>query len=164
MPVSQTVLGFLHDRDIDYDVLTHGPTHCAADTARRARLDPRTVVKAVLMSGENEYVLALLPANRAVNTEALENLSAEHPLSFAEEGDLPYLFRDCLLGAVPAVGPAFGVRTIVDERLLHNNDLYFDGGDHEHLVHVDGDSFARLVNGLEHGAFSVPLQQRRRTS
>lgn len=160
MAVSQTVMAYLDERDVDFDIVTHNWTNTALSSADATGVPPRQLVKAVLMYCVDEYILALLPADRRVDANALADLSHETPVCFAPEEDLPLLFRDCRIGAVPAVGPAFGVRTIVDERLLHTDELFFEGGDHVHLVHVDCDGFARLTTGLEHGAFSVPAARK----
>ena len=40
---------------------------------------------------------------------------------------------------------------LVDESLLGMPDLYFEGGDHEDLVHVDGPAFQKMVEGAAHG-------------
>jgi Ala-tRNA(Pro) deacylase len=52
------------------------------------------------------------------------------------------------------VGEAFGVRTAVDDELLASDDVYFEAGDHEHLVHVRHDDFARLMGHQLHGRIS----------
>jgi Ala-tRNA(Pro) deacylase len=64
------------------------------------------------------------------------------------------VFRDCASGAVPPIGPAYGLETVVEERLLAEPDVYFEGGDHESLVHVRGEAFRELVCGARHGRFA----------
>jgi Ala-tRNA(Pro) deacylase len=52
---------------------------------------------------------------------------------------------------VPALGEAYNVPMLVDESLLRLPDVYFEGGDHEDLVHVAGDDFRALMRHARHG-------------
>ena len=66
------------------------------------------------------------------------------------------LFYDCDLGAVPALGKAYEVETVVDDTLLRQPEIYFEGGDHEALVHLSGRDFRALMADLPHGRFTYP--------
>jgi Ala-tRNA(Pro) deacylase len=74
-----------------------------------------------------------------------------------DETDLPLLFRDCQLGAVPPIGDAYGMRTLVEVDLRAQQDLYLEGGDHEHLLHVDRETFVRLTPRATEGHFSYAI-------
>jgi Ala-tRNA(Pro) deacylase len=43
---------------------------------------------------------------------------------------------------------------VVDDSLAEQPDLYLEGGDHAHLVHVSGTSFRKLVQDARHGRFT----------
>lgn len=151
MFVSQTVMGYLDRRDAEFEVVTHVHTANSSATARAAHIDPASLAKAVLMHDQNDYLLAVVPATRMINPWALEALLGEPLVVLADESELPFIFRDCERGAVPVLGPAFGLRTIVDDELLKRPDVYFEGGDHEHLVHMGGTQFAHMMDGQLHG-------------
>jgi len=155
MFVSQTVMGFLGDREVDFDVLTHRRTATAIGTARAAHVDPKSLAKAVLLHDSDDYLVALVAASQRVNRWAVEEMLDTPPLQFADEADMSYLFRDCLLGAIPALGSAYGLTTVIDDSLLGRSDIYFEGGDHEHLVHLRGEDFARLMRDQPHGVIGV---------
>lgn len=154
MPVSQMVVGYLDKCGADFDVIGHRHTSCSAETARVAHIAARTLAKGVLMHDEHDYVLAVVPASRRVNRWAVEGVLEEPQVFFADESDMPYLFRDCERGAVPVIGPAFGIKTAVDDELLHRRHVYFEAGDHEHLIHMRGRDFAKLMVGQTHGHIS----------
>ena len=154
MYVSQTVMGYLDRAGVDYDLISHRHSATSLATARAAHIEPEKLAKGVLMFDEEEYWLAVIPASRRVNRWALESLVDADPLSLATEEDMPALFRDCECGALPVVGPAFGVRTAIDDALLAAEDVYFEAGDHEHLVHLTREEFHRLMHGHPHGAIS----------
>lgn len=151
MFVSQTVMGYLDRAGYEFDLVKHGHSATSAQSARRAHIDPGHVAKAVLVQDESDYVLAVIPASRRLNRWALETLIDASTVQLADEETMPYVFRDCERGALPAVGAAFGIRTAIDDELLTAADVYFEAGDHEHLVHMHGPHFARMMADQLHG-------------
>jgi Ala-tRNA(Pro) deacylase len=95
----------------------------------------------------------LVPADADVSLAALGRQLGRYGLALATEPETRHLYRDCDLGAIPALGQAFGVETVVDERLDGVPHVYFEAGDHEHLVHLHGAAFRELTEGLVHGHF-----------
>ena len=59
-------------------------------------------------------------------------------------------------GAMPATGQAYGMRVIVDDRLDAHEDIYFEAGDHESLIHVRRPDFDRLMARAAHADISRP--------
>ena len=72
------------------------------------------------------------------------------------EADLEEAFYDCAPGAIPAVGEEYLIPTIVDERLRHLKEVFFEAGDHERLVHISSDGFSRLMEDAEYLSISAP--------
>ena len=65
------------------------------------------------------------------------------------------MFADCEVGALPAMGPAYGLETVVDDVLSEQPDIYFEAGDHEQLIHVSAETFHILMGErIRHGQFS----------
>jgi Ala-tRNA(Pro) deacylase len=151
MFVSQTLLGFLDRAGVDFELVSHPHTRSSVQTAKAAHIELDQLAKAVLMRDTEELLLAVLPASLHVNPWAVSELTESPQLSLVQEEDLRQVFRDCERGALPAVGPAFGLRSVVDDALLAATDVYFEAGDHERLVHMDGPSFAWLMQGELHG-------------
>jgi Ala-tRNA(Pro) deacylase len=75
-------------------------------------------------------------------------------LALAGEDRIMRVFKDCAAGAIPPLGPAYGMKTILDDGLVALPEVYFEGGDHEELVRVDGEQFVRLLKDAPHGQFS----------
>jgi Ala-tRNA(Pro) deacylase len=46
------------------------------------------------------------------------------------------------------------METILDNRLVGLSEVYFEAGDHEDLVRVDGETFVRLLKEAQHGDIS----------
>ena len=63
----------------------------------------------------------------------------------ARERELRNIFFDCQKGAIPPLGPAYGVPTLLDGKVPSEGDVYFRGGDAGDWVHMRGAAFRDLV-------------------
>jgi Ala-tRNA(Pro) deacylase len=70
-------------------------------------------------------------------------------VGLATEQELVELFPDCEGGAIPPLGTAYRLVTLVDRDLLKQPEVYFESGDHEHLVKVTGQQFSSLLGDAE---------------
>jgi Ala-tRNA(Pro) deacylase len=114
------------------------------------------IAKGVLLKDRNGYILAVIPASEWVD---LRRVQAElgRNLNLAPEIEVDRLFRDCDPGAVPPLGEAYGLQMILDQSLTSLSSIYFEGGDHEHLIRLSGDQFNALMLGVRRGHFSNAL-------
>ena len=98
--------------------------------------------------------MAIIPAAHKIDLKKLGEI-LNRTFKFSRETDVFAMFQDCKNGAVPAVGAAYNLETVIDDSLLHEEDLYFEGGDHEDLLHLNIDQFKALVEGSDHGDFCM---------
>ncbi len=154
MYLSHTVTRFLGARSVDYETIAHRHTMTSNQSAFSAQVPRSRIAKAVLLGDDEHYVMAIVPASGRVDTHALCEMLGKRELALAGEDEIAMMFPDCELGAIPPVGPAYGVDTVVDASLLVQPDVYFEGGDHEHLVHVSGADFRKLMLGVKKGLIS----------
>jgi Ala-tRNA(Pro) deacylase len=153
MAIAITLQQYLEDHDIRYDVLVHQRTVTARQTARACEIPKDRLAKAVLMRDGQGYVVAVLPASCRLDKAQLWRL-LHRPVELASEEEAEGLFRDCDRGAVPALGQAYGVETIVDERLDRAPEIWLEAGDHERLVHLSGEQFHALTAAARRGRFA----------
>lgn len=157
MTVAPKLQQYLDRCGVVYEIVPHAPTMTALQNARICHIPAERMAKAVLLDTEDDYLLAVLPSDRRVELEELrEEIGLEPRL--ADERDLRSIFDDCAPGAVPAMGLGYGVATIVDDSLEAQPDIYFEGGDHATLVHMEQGEFARLTEQARHGRFSEPIR------
>jgi Ala-tRNA(Pro) deacylase len=109
-------------------------------SAAASGLPADSVVKAVVLKRTDGFVLALLPASRHIKFDELRQVLGTG-VDIAGEEQIETLFPDCEPGSVPALGAAYGLDAVVDDNLARQEDLYFEGGDHAHLVHVSRTAF-----------------------
>jgi Ala-tRNA(Pro) deacylase len=153
MSMASNVRNYLDRSGIHYSVDWHPHTYTSMHTAEAAHVSGRQLAKAVLLKDAVGYMLAVVPATRNVGVGQLhERLGRD--LEPATEAELEYVFSDCEKGAVPALGPAYDLDTVVDPLLCEQTDVYFEGGDHEELIHLAGEDFAELMEDAEFVSFS----------
>lgn len=153
MAIAMTLKRFLDDHDVSYDVVTHAKTGSSTMSAQSSHISGNSLAKGVVLKCNDDYILAVLPATCHVELEKLQDI-VDGPVSLATESEASGLFPDCEEGAMPALGVAYGLSAVVDERLGGCDDIYFEGGDHRSLVQISGDQFDRLMGDMPHGRFS----------
>ena len=156
MAIPATLYRYLRQNGVSYDVITHHKTNCSRMNALAAQVPEECVAKAVVIKRRKGFVLAVVPASGEVALRGLGALLAQ-PVCLATEQELQGLFMDCEVGAVPPLGQAYGIRTIVDRQLLDRDDIYFEGGDHRTVVHIKGGAFRRLMDKVPHRNISRRL-------
>jgi Ala-tRNA(Pro) deacylase len=150
--IAKTVEGYLQTHGVPYSVVHHPRTMTARETADSARLPAETVAKAVVLSDRHGYLMAVIPADRHLEMRELCR-SLRRLLEVAPEQTLAPMFKDCEQGAIPPLGPAYGIETVVDERLTGQEEVCFIAGDHEDVVCVSGEQFERLLANARYGQF-----------
>jgi len=156
MTIAPRLQHYLDACDADYELVEHSPTRSSMENAEICHIPPERLAKAVLLDTPDDFLLAVLPSDRRVGLAYLRTELGQQP-RLAEETELASVFEDCELGAVPPLGTSYGIATIVDDLLINQPDIYFEGGDHMSLIHVDGSEFARLTRSARHGKFSEPV-------
>lgn len=154
MAISKKLRGYMDMCGTQYDEIMHEPAVEMAKAAQAAHVPGRQVAKGVLLQGRDEYMLAVIPASKHVGFDFLKHWLSQD-VRLAEEDGAAVLFTDCAPGAFPPVGAAFGLKTIVDDEMMTDEDVYFEGGDHRTLVHMTADNWRRLQTGAGHCAFSI---------
>lgn len=148
MAIPTTVQQYLHQHGVDFESVEHRAAPSASRVAQRAHVSGEKVAKGVLLRDDQGYVLAVLPATHELDLDALNHEVLQRNLQLAEEEQLGEVFTDCEVGAVPALGPAYGLQTVVDRHTTAADEVYFEAGDHRTLVKVRTADFRdRLLQG-----------------
>lgn len=106
-----------------------------------------------MLRRRDDYIRAVLPASRQLKLDEVVGLPKQ-PVGLANEEEFVTLLPDCEPCAVPPIAAAYGLRSLVDECLEAQPDVYFEAGDHCKLVHVSGAQFHKLMEMVSHGHFS----------
>ncbi|WP_299727531.1 YbaK/EbsC family protein [uncultured Endozoicomonas sp.] len=158
MSIAPRLKSFLNRNDIDYEVVSHPYSDGALNTANVACVPAKNMTKAVVLKDEQGYVMTILPSVNKLMLRWVNSKLNRH-LHLVSEHGLEELFPDCESGAIPAIGTAYGIKTCWDDELNAVQDLYFQGGNHRELVHLQREQFKQLLQGEPHAAISCPPEE-----
>ena len=155
MAISKTLQLYLKQHDVSYRLISHPHSATSMDSAEKAHVPGDALAKGILVKEDGEYLQVVLPSDYYVELDSLHKLLGKE-VEMAQEAELIDLFPDCELGAIPAAGHIFGIKTLWDPNTsLGKAELvYFEAGDHEHLVQISGKQFHELMAEAERGEFS----------
>ena len=153
MSISSHLSSYLEQRGARYEICAHEHSRTSAETARSARVRPNQLAKSVIFEDDKGCVMAVIPADKTVMVGELARMLGRKDLRLADESRIATLFEDCELGAVPPVGMAWDIETIVDDELEGSDVVYMEGGDHERLLRMSHEQFHELMSSQPHGYF-----------
>ncbi len=144
MGVAATVQEYLDSHQAGYRIIEHPHTESPRQAAELMQVPREQMARPVLLGDDINYLLAIIPASHRLDLDRLNQLMARN-LEVVDEDEVSMAFRDCDADAIPALGEAYGVDTVVDTTLVRQEQIYFEAGDHEHLVQMDGETFRMLM-------------------
>jgi len=100
--------------------------------------------------------MAVIPSTHKVEVGVVGQL-INRELGMAFEEELGAVFKDCEIGAVPAIGRPYGLEVVWDDSLADQDEIFFESGDHEILVRMDGSEFSKLLKDEPHGHISTHM-------
>jgi Ala-tRNA(Pro) deacylase len=152
MTIAARVEQVLREHGAHYKLIPHRSTGSTHESAEAARVRDDHMAKAVVVRDDRGCAMAVIPGDTWLDLNALA-METGRTFTLDEESDLEALFPDCESGAVPPLGYAYDLETFLDEALSSLSMVYFEAGDHSHLVRVNGETFANLMRGARHGRF-----------
>lgn len=135
---------FLTNQRVYFKRLHHPPVYTANRVAESLHVPGREMAKSVLIRTGHGYVLAVLPADRRIDLERLRADLGEEQLGLATEWEMERVFSDCERGAMPPFGSLYQVPTVVDESLSEDDEIVFEGRDHEEAIQMKYRDYAAL--------------------
>jgi Ala-tRNA(Pro) deacylase len=105
--------------------------------------------------------MAVLPSTRSVHLGHLGK-ELDRRLRLATEGELAHAFPDCRLGAIPPLGAAYGMRTVIDDSVEVQPEVWFEAGDHEHLIHMSAEQFIAVIGPADRLHFGARARRTHR--
>lgn len=153
MSMPSRLSNYLQRCGASYDLCSHPHSRCSAETARAAHVTPHQLAKSVILEDDQGCVMAVVPADARVNVGQLARMLGRDRLHLSDEERIAEMFSDCDLGAVPAIGMAWGMETVVDDELEAGAEVFIEAGDHEMLLRMSREEFRAMMSDARHGHF-----------
>lgn len=155
MNTLQQCLDYLDAQGIRYAHTTHSPAYTAEEVAAAEHIPPQRLAKAVVCRDNDDYLMAVVPADSYVDLEQLRTAIGAPVLELAGEDELYLRFPGAEVGAMPPLGFLFGVRVYLDRAVSNQEFIAFNAGTHRDVIHMRALDFQRLVEPVL-GDFSQP--------
>jgi Ala-tRNA(Pro) deacylase len=152
MTIASKLKEHLTKAGVSYEVITHAETPSSSRTAQAAHVPGDRLAKAVLLRDDQGWLLAVVPSTHRVDLDLIRAATSRQ-VELATEEQIGQVFSDCQVGAVPPIGAAYGLATLLDEALANQPEVYLEAGDHTRVVRVSGVDFAKLMSGAQTGSF-----------
>jgi len=145
MPLSERLRSFLDSHQAEFTLTTHAKAFTAREVALAEHLPPREVAKTIVIFGDGAYHMIVVPASKMVDLHEVRCALGLSQAQLATEGELGRFFPDCELGAMPPLGPLYGVPVYLDSGLAGHDTIAFNAGTHREVIHMRMAEYRRLV-------------------
>ena len=127
--VFERVECLLKQHGIAFQVLRHEPVFTSEEAARVRGTPLASGAKALIVKGEEGFVMFVVPADRKLDSHAVRRAKGWKKMRFATREEVLEL-TGLTPGSIPPFGSLFGLPTHCDERLGENEVINFNAGDH----------------------------------
>ena len=136
----------LDERKIKYISKHHEPVY-TSEQAAAARGDKlKQGAKAMIIKTDKDFVLAVLSAEKRIDSKKLKKVLNSKSISFADVGKVKSF--DLVPGAVPPFGSVIGLKTYVDKSLLENDEISFNAGSLTDSLKIKLDDYLKVENPI----------------
>ncbi|MEQ9619887.1 MAG: YbaK/EbsC family protein [Deltaproteobacteria bacterium] len=145
MSVLKSLKDYLDDNGIKYKVISHSPAYTAQEIAALVHVPGKELAKTVIVKADEGYAMAVLPASRKINLEALKDVMSAKHVELAKEEEFGKMFPDCEVGAMPPFGNLYDLPIYVAKALSEDEEIVFNAGTHTDAIKMSYQDLERLV-------------------
>lgn len=125
----------LNEQGMSYEIIPHEHTERARDEAAALGVEAAAVGKTIVLTTDEGYVRAVLPASERLDLHKLGDLFG-HDIRLATEAELVGAYPAFELGAVPPIGGPAGDRVVVDTHTADREWVLVEDGSHDRSVRI----------------------------
>jgi len=133
----------LHAGGVEFTLTEHRAVFTSAEAAEVRGTPMHSGAKALIMQHPQGFVLAVLPADLALDSGAMRKLLWTKRLRFANKEELQEL-TGLTPGSIPPFGSLFGLETVCDERLAENDQINFNAGSNTRSIRMSYADYLRI--------------------
>lgn len=140
----QKILELLDTRGVEYKIAEHEPVFTSEQAARIRNESINTGAKSLLLKADNNFVLVVLPGGKRLSSKKLKDFLGLKNLRFATPEEVKEIMG-CEIGACYPLGEIIGIKTIVDNALLGNDEISFNPGLHNKTIKINSRDFLSVI-------------------
>jgi len=133
----------LHHQAVEFTVLRHEPVFTSEQAAAVRGTPLSSGAKALVLKAGDRFVLAVLPADRKLDSKKARDALGVKGLRFASKEEVMQL-TGLEPGSIPPFGSLFGLKTYCEPALAENPSINFNAGDHSVSVQMPYLEYVRV--------------------
>ena len=135
---------FLGEQQVPFEVISHNATYDAQRMSHAVHRSGHHVAKTVLLRTPAGFAVAVLPAAETVDLQRVREALSVSTAELATEEELSRHCPDCERGALLPFGSQYDMETVVEEALAADDDIVFEGNNHNESIKMKYGDFYRL--------------------
>ncbi len=147
------VISYLEKNKIKYEVISHRQVFTAHDLAMTLHLQHGQIAKSLLMKADNDYILAILSADKNLDMKKLAKLIKAKKIVMPKEKVMTEKFK-VKPGALPAFGGLYKLPVYVDKLILKQKKILLSPGSFVDSLLLNPKDYV-ILEGAIVGSFSV---------
>lgn len=140
----EKIINLLRENNIPYKETKHEPVYTSEQAAKVRGDSMSQGAKSLLLKSENDFILAVLPGDRKLDSKKLKNLLKIKDFRFALPQEVENKMG-CEIGACYPFGNLIGLPTYVDTFLSKNEIISFNPGLHTRSIEIKWQDFYLVV-------------------
>jgi len=141
--VFERLQDFLQRHAVTFTVLRHAPVFTSEQAAAVRGTSLASGAKALVLKAGEEFVMAILPADRKLESRKARDGLGVKSLRFATKEEV-FERTGLQPGSIPPFGSLFGLKTYCDAALAENPSINFNAGDHAISVQMPYAEYVRV--------------------
>ncbi len=145
MELFNKIKQLLDTNNITYQTYNHPPTKTSEEAASYRETPLRIGAKAILLKEKRGFIIAVIPANRKLDSKKLKKVLQSKKLRFSTEDELKEL-TGCDKGSLPPFNIFFNLPIIVDITLFEEEEMAFNAGSLENSIKMKTKDYDGLIS------------------
>src|SRR3989344_7186954 len=143
--IERILLVFFQDinvKNIIYKIITHERVYTSEEAAKVRGVPLSSGVKAMLIKSESGFFIVLVPGDKRIGFKKVEEKTGKAKLASPEE---VFRITGCEVGSVHPFGNLFGLKVLMDRRVLDNETVNFNAGLHEVSINMSPKDMIKII-------------------
>jgi len=137
------IIDLLNDVKVPFSVLEHDSMYTSQQEEELTGLEVGQGIKSILLKNKDDFLLALLPGDRRIDTKKVKTILSTKNLRFATPEEVEKIMF-CSIGACYPFGSLIGLKTIMDPSLSENRVIAFNPGVHNKSIIMEYSDFYKI--------------------
>jgi len=143
MSLPYSVETYMHKNNIRYNSIPHKKTETALANSTKIQCSASDMAKVVAFNLDGMNALFVLPSNEKIHIPTIRDELRVRHVHMLNEAELKTLFRDCEVGAMPAMGSMYKMPTFLSKHLKDHYSIYFNGGTHTDIIQMETQDYIK---------------------